>query len=133
MIEAWVDRALATPTVVTDPAAEKRLKDTATLRQEAYAIFCGLLEDFGLDLETTSAITGTVTDERDKPVEGAHVVLDHAFALQTGSDGTYRFVCVEPGARIITVHRPGYDVLQTTLKTVEKGKIKRDFQLILGK
>lgn len=133
MIEAWVDRALATPTVVTDPAAEERLKDTATLRQEAYAIFCGLLEDFGLDLETTGAIAGTVTDEQDKPIEGALVILDHAFALQTGPDGAYRFVCVEPGARIITIHRPGYDVFQTTLKVVEKGKIKRDFQLVMRK
>ncbi|KPL19355.1 MAG: hypothetical protein AMJ92_03470 [candidate division Zixibacteria bacterium SM23_81] len=133
MIEAWVDRALATPTVVTDPAAEERLKDTATLRQEAYAIFCGLLEDFGLDLETTGAIAGTITDEQGKPIEGALVVLDNAFALQTGSNGAYRFVCVEPGTRIITVHRPGYDVFQTTLKVVKQGKIKRDFRLVMGK
>jgi N-acetylmuramoyl-L-alanine amidase len=133
MIEAWVDRALATPTLVTDPMAEERLKDPATLRREAYAIFCGLLEDFGLDLDTTGAIAGTVTDEQDNPVEGALVVLDNAFALQTGPDGAYRFVCVEPGTRILTVHRSGYDIFQTTLKVVEKGKIKRDFQLVMGK
>lgn len=121
MIEAYVDRALVTPTVITDPAAEEKLKDTAYLRREAYAIFCGLLEDFGLETEATGAISGTVTDDESKPVEGALVMLDEAFTLQTGPDGTYRFVCVEPGVRSLSVSREGHLPAHATIK-VSAGK-----------
>jgi N-acetylmuramoyl-L-alanine amidase len=129
MIEAFVDRALVTPTVVTDPAAEKRLKDTAHLRREAYAIFCGLLEDFGLDLKTTGVIAGTITDGKGKPVEGTLVVLDDAFALQTGPDGRYRFALVELGDRALTIHHPGYGLLRKSFKVAEGREIRGDFQL----
>ncbi len=129
MIEAYVDRALVAPTVVTDPAAEQRLLDTAYLRREAYAIFCGLLEDFGLDLEATGAIAGMIADANNKPIEGALVVLDDAFPLQTGPDGSYRFVCVEPGVRTIAVHRSGYQAFQSHLKVLKQQEAKGDLQL----
>jgi N-acetylmuramoyl-L-alanine amidase len=129
MIEAYVDRALVTPTVVADPSAEERLKDTAYLRREAYAIFCGLLEDLGLDMTATGVISGTVSDAQSKPIEGALVVLDDALALQTGPEGAYRFACVEPGNRGVAVHRPGYELFRETLKVKAGGDARGDFQL----
>ena len=129
MIEAYVDRALVTPTVITDSLAEKRLADMANLRREAYAIFCGLLEDFGLDVETTGIIAGTITDGQNKAIEGALVVLDDAFALQTDPEGAYRFACVERGTRSIAVHRPGYESLRTAFKVDAKRTTRADLQL----
>lgn len=129
MIEAYVDRALVTPTVVTDPSAEERLKETAYLRREAYAIFCGLLEDLGLDVKTTGVISGVVTDVHNKPIGGALVVLDDALALQTGPDGAYRFACVESGNRTLAVHRAGYELFGETLKVKAGGEARGDFQL----
>lgn len=130
MIEAYVDRALVTPTVVTDPSAEERLKDTAYLRREAYAIFCGLLEDLGLDTEATGVISGTIADVHNKPIEGALVVLDDALALQTGPGGIYRFVFVEPGDRAMAVYRPGYQLFREILKVKTGDEVRGDFQLI---
>jgi N-acetylmuramoyl-L-alanine amidase len=116
MIEALVDRALATPDVITVPEAEERLGQTHHLRREAYALFCGLLEDFGLDMDQTGLIAGTIADAEGQSVEGALVVLDDALALQTGPDGSYRFSCVEPGTRTMSVYRDGYQTTRTSFK-----------------
>ncbi len=129
MIEAYVDRTLVTPTVVTDPTAEHRLKDPVYLRREAYAIFCGLLEDFGLQVTATGTIAGTITDGKNKAIEGALVILDDAFVQQTGPDGAYRFVCVEPGTRTISVHRSGYTSTKQTLKVAQNQEASGSFQM----
>jgi hypothetical protein len=129
MIEAYADRALIVPAVITDPAAEKRLKDTAHLRREAYAIFCGLVENLGLAADNTGAISGTVMDANGQPVEGALVTLDGAFSLQTGTDGGYRFVCVEPGSRSVSVFRDGYQTTGTVLKVSPQQETDGNMQL----
>jgi N-acetylmuramoyl-L-alanine amidase len=133
MIEAYVDRALVTPTVITDPTAEERLRDPAYLRREAYAIFCGLLEDFGLEMETTTSIFGVVTDDDEKPLEGAMVSLDDAFSLQTGADGTYRFVCVEPGTRTISAQRDGFEMTKAIFKVKKQEEIEGNLKMVAAK
>jgi N-acetylmuramoyl-L-alanine amidase len=130
MIEAYVDRALVTPAIISDAAAEERLRDPVRLRREAYAIFCGLLEDFGLEMETTGSILGVVTDESGTPLKGALVILDGAFALQTGPDGVYRFVCVEAGKRTVSIHRDGYEMGKATLKVHAQKETTGDIRLV---
>jgi hypothetical protein len=129
MIEALVDRALVTPTVIADPAAEQRLKDIAYLRREAYAIFCGLLQDLGLDTESTGVICGTIADQDARPVEGALVVLDDALTLETGADGTYRFICVQPGSRSLAVYRDGFEDVRTVAKVSSQAEVVADIRL----
>ena len=129
MIEGLVDRTLATPAVVTLPENEERLQQTDFLRREAYALFCGLLEDFGLVMDNTGTIQGTITDHDGQAVPGALVVLDDAFVLQTGPDGRYRFVCVESGTRAISIARDGYQAGRSTFKVGAGKEVAGDFVL----
>ena len=129
MIEALVDRALVTPAVITLPENEESLLRTDELRREAYALFCGLLEDFGLVMDNTGVIWGTITNQDDAALPGALVVLDDAFALQTGPQGRYRFVCVEPGTRAISVYRDGHQAARSTFKVGAGKEVAGDFTL----
>ena len=129
MIEAYVDRALVTPAVITLPEAEERLRQTHYLRREAYALFCGLLENLGLAMDGTGVISGTITDQDGKTVEGALVMLDDALALQTGPGGRYRFACVESGTRTVSVYRDGYQAARTSFKVGAGKKVAGDFTL----
>ncbi len=129
MIEALVDRALVTPAVITLSENEERLQRNDHLRREAYALFCGLLEDFGLAPENAGIISGTITGQDGKTVAGALVVLDDAFALQTGPEGQYRFVFVEPGTRAVSVYRDGFQAARDAFKVGSGKEIAGDFSL----
>jgi len=133
MIEALVDRSLVTPAVITLPENEQMLQRTDHLRREAYALFCGLLEDFGLMMENTGTISGTITDPDGQAIPGALVVLDEAFALQTGPEGQYRFVFVESGTRAISVYRDGLQAARSTFRVGAGKEIAGDFVLTPAK
>ncbi|MCK4596816.1 carboxypeptidase regulatory-like domain-containing protein, partial [bacterium] len=77
----------------------------------------------------TGTIAGTITDGKNKAIEGALVTLDDAFVQQTGPDGAYRFVCVEPGTRTISVHRSGYTSIKQTLKVAQNREASGSFQM----
>jgi len=129
MIEALVDRALVTPAVITLPENEELLQRSDHLRRQAYALFCGLLEDFGLAMDNTGIISGTITDQDGAAVPGALVVLDDAFALQTGPQGRYRFVCVESGTRTISAYRDGHQAARSTFRVGAGKEVAGDFTL----
>jgi N-acetylmuramoyl-L-alanine amidase len=130
MIEGLVDRSLVTPAVIALKENEELLRQTDHLRREAYALFCGLLEDFGLAMDNTAVIEGTVTGPDGQVIPGALVTLDDAFALQTGPGGRYRFVCVEPGTRSVSVHHDGYQAARSAFKTDAGKETAGEFTLI---
>jgi N-acetylmuramoyl-L-alanine amidase len=129
LIEAYVDRALAIPAVITVPQAEERLQQTFHLRREAYALFCGLLENFGLMMDHVGAISGTITDQDGATVADALVTLDGALALQTGPQGQYRFTCVEPGTRTVAVFRDGFQASRVSFKVGAGKEVAGDIAL----
>lgn len=81
--------------------------DSSTTRNEAYAIYCGILQNLGLTDEDTGRITITVFDGSGDPVSGATLALDEAFHLRTDAEGSFTFSKVTPGNHKIRVHSGG--------------------------
>lgn len=86
--------------------------------------------------QDAATLTGTVVDAQDDtPLPGANVALrmpDASTVLQgtsTGTDGTFRFATVEPGAYVIEVRFVGYRAQERTV-TLEAGE-SRDLDVAL--
>jgi iron complex outermembrane receptor protein len=54
-------------------------------------------------------ITGTVTDEQDRPLAGANVVIEHTLlGVMTKNDGTFKLTNLHPGAVTLMISFMGY-------------------------
>ena len=69
--------------------------------------------------QTTSIVTGVVTDARSKqPVPGASVtIVGTTFGAQTGADGRYRIGGVPSGSTVLSARRIGYATQRQTVST----------------
>ncbi|UCD55959.1 MAG: N-acetylmuramoyl-L-alanine amidase, partial [Candidatus Hydrogenedentota bacterium] len=86
---------------------EAELRYPAAARREAYAIYCGILQNLGLGRERTGQISLGVTDEEGNAVAKAMLRLDGAFILETDSQGQFTFSRLSPGEHHIEVHADG--------------------------
>lgn len=53
-------------------------------------------------------LEGVVVDDAIRPVAGVRIDLDNAFNSTTGTDGTFRFDAVAPGAHVVRATKNGY-------------------------
>jgi hypothetical protein len=83
---------------------EKKLLRPATLRIEAYAIYCGILAALGLDDKETGRVSVVVLDAEEKGVSGATLVLDGSLILQTNELGEFIFANVTPGDHRLEIY-----------------------------
>ena len=83
---------------------EKQMLHPAATRSEAYAIYCGILENLGLLDEDTGRITVNVADEEGNTVSNATLALDGAFHMQTNAGGRFVFSKVTPGDHRLEIH-----------------------------
>jgi hypothetical protein len=94
-------------------AQEETMLDRASYqREQAYAVFLGILRHYGV------AETGTLEIEvaGSQPADWI-VTLDGTWTLVTGDDGRVSFECVPPGAHDIALRRAN-DVLTRNIATV---------------
>ncbi len=92
------------------PDTEDRLRHPSAARREAYAIYCGILENFGLDETNTGEISLRVVDDEGNAVENATLMLDGVFMLETDSRGEFTFSRLTPGNHHIEVYSGGLRV-----------------------
>jgi hypothetical protein len=83
---------------------EKKLLRPATLRSEAYSMYCGILGALGLDDKETGRISVVVLDEKEKAISGATLVLDGSMILQTNERGEFIFANVTPGDHRLEIY-----------------------------
>ncbi len=83
---------------------EEQMRHPAAPRGEAYAIYCGILENLGLRDEATGRITVNVLDEAGNAVSNAMVALDGALHMQTDARGGFVFSKVTPGDHRLEIH-----------------------------
>lgn len=88
-------------------AAEARLRRPGEARREAYAIYCGILENLGLSDDNTGRISVRTIDEKGDVIPDAALVLDGAFNLDTGLGGAFTFSKVMPGIHRLEVYSEG--------------------------
>jgi hypothetical protein len=85
---------------ISHPEEEMRLDRAAYQREQAYAIFLGLLRHYGASDRATLEVA----------VDGAErsqwlVTLDGSWTLVSGEDGRVVFDCVPPGPHRVTLRR----------------------------
>lgn len=105
---------IAAPSI-SNAEEEMRLDGAAYQREQAYAIFVGLLRHYGV------ADAGVLEIE----VEAAQraqwlVTLDETWTLVTDTDGRVAFECVPPGAHRVVLRRDGA-VITREVVTVDTG------------
>ena len=110
--------------VVTFPSIsviveETRLDRASYLREQAYAVFVGLLHHF--DVTDTATLTVTV---HEAPAVEWLVTLDETWTLVTGDDGRVVFDCVAAGPHTVALRR-GARVLAESV-TVSAGDNRVD-------
>jgi N-acetylmuramoyl-L-alanine amidase len=83
---------------------EQKMLHPAATRNEAYAIYCGILANLGLTDEDTGRIFVKVLNDEGAGVSNATVVLDGAFHMQTNEQGEFAFHLVTPGDHSLEIH-----------------------------
>jgi N-acetylmuramoyl-L-alanine amidase len=86
---------------------ENKLRTPYAARNEAYAIYCGLLENFGLNEEGTGEMWIRVFDKDGNPVPNALLSLDSVLTLQTDMQGETSFHRLAPGQHTLEVFSGG--------------------------
>lgn len=82
-------------------------------------------------IETTGSIYGIVNDvDNGEPVSGAHVVLNPGGkTTNTGSDGRYEFLDMDPGQYTIQISKSGYKTNTKRISVVAGKQASGDMQL----
>jgi N-acetylmuramoyl-L-alanine amidase len=104
---------------ISDPDEESRLNHAYYLREQAYAIFLGILRHYGVTSAGTLEVEVNAPDRRDWMV-----TLDGTWTLSTGNDGVVRFECVPPGPHEVQVRRADR-VLRAVAVTPDTGPAAR--------
>jgi N-acetylmuramoyl-L-alanine amidase len=99
---------------ISNAEEEKRLDRAAYQREQAYAVFLGILRHYGV----AEAATLEVEVAGGAP-QGWIVTLDGTWTLVTGDDGRVSFACVPPGAHDVVLRRAG-DVLSRHVVTADE-------------
>ncbi|MCI0452465.1 MAG: N-acetylmuramoyl-L-alanine amidase, partial [Candidatus Latescibacteria bacterium] len=98
---------------ISNPEEEMRLDRASYQREQAYAIFLGMLRHYGAaDAGTLEVVVDGASPER------WLVTLDGTWTLVTGSDGRVAFECVPPGPHRVALRR-GDQVLAGEVVTVD--------------
>ncbi len=83
---------------------EQMLRHPAAARNEAYAIYCGILENLGLGDDETGRISVRVVDDDGNVFQNAALVLDGAFNMGTAPGGEFTFSKIVPGDHSLEVY-----------------------------
>ncbi len=89
---------------------EERLRHPSAARREAYALYCGILENLGLSRKRSGEIEVGVMDADGNAVAGVMLTLDGAFLLETDYSGKSVFSRLTPGEHYLEVYADGVRV-----------------------
>jgi N-acetylmuramoyl-L-alanine amidase len=89
------------------PETEDIYRRPDAARNEAYALYCGILHNLGLTEELTGHVTVMVTDNTGAGVSGAQVRVDGTLTMETRPDGGFKFSNLTPGAHRIDIYADG--------------------------
>lgn len=81
---------------------------------------------------TKTSITGTVTDESNKPIKGAQIVFDSNSVAVTDENGNYSFVLNEVSAGSHTLYF-NYDGYISVVRTYQTAMASTQFNVVLQK
>jgi N-acetylmuramoyl-L-alanine amidase len=105
------------------PEIEERFRHPGTARNEAYAIYCGILENFGLTENETGEVAVRVLDKAGNGVANALLNLDESFTLQTGARGEFTLYRLTPGNHRLQVFAGGPPLWSGSISIKAGGKL----------
>lgn len=100
-----------------------------------FVLLCGLVCGCAKDeVETMGTIYGVVNDsDNGEPVQNAQIALSpYGKTINTGSDGSYEFVDLEPGQYTIQISKSGYKTNTKRISVVPGEKASGDMVLQWG-
>ena len=107
-----------------------------TNKMAAWAILCCMAVSLVVacakdEVETTGSIYGIVNDaDNGEPISGAHVTLNPGGkATNTGSDGRYEFLSMDPGQYTIQISKSGYKTNTKGISVVAGKQASGDMML----
>ncbi|MEW5766479.1 MAG: N-acetylmuramoyl-L-alanine amidase [bacterium] len=118
--------------LITHPEEETRLSSPIYNRKEAYAIYNGILASYGLTNHDTASLIGQVLNKKGEPVANALVTVDDYLMLQTGEDGVFRFLYLEPGNHRLKVEGQGFAGVEKTDVILQAGEKKQVDVIIIN-
>ncbi|MCP4728428.1 MAG: carboxypeptidase regulatory-like domain-containing protein, partial [bacterium] len=105
------------------------LYKTIRNRNDAYGVFTSIVKYYSGNNNNWGELSGKVTDGSGNPVENAVISLSGVFFLQTGKDGSYKFICIDPGEYNVRIDAYGFEEMSEKITIEDDGKVKRDFRL----
>lgn len=93
-----------------------------------FVLLCALLPAAAL-AQSAGVVTGTVTNARGEPLNGAEVRLSGVGSATTDVAGRYRFGGVPAGSRELSVSYLGFDPATATVEVAAGSELKQDFAL----
>jgi N-acetylmuramoyl-L-alanine amidase len=97
IIQSHCKRTLVVPGNLSEDVFRNRLKSYFYRIKEAYLIFCGILEDMGLQPNTMGSLMGRVIGRNNRPVDNVSVLVSNGQRLITQDDGGFHFLYLDPG------------------------------------
>jgi hypothetical protein len=97
---------------ISNPTEEMRLAQAWYLREQAYALFVGVLAMSSVPPDGTMQVDVTAADRRDWMV-----TLDSTWTLQTDESGRVVFDCVPPGPHEVRIRRSGVGMSRNVVTT----------------
>jgi N-acetylmuramoyl-L-alanine amidase len=112
---------------ISDPLIEEELYGTQRNRQEAYAVFAGILQYYMPSTAAMAEISGRITDQDGNPVGNAVVNLDKTIYIQTDSQGLFKFTVVEPRNYKLSIEAKGYQNFKESVTIQPKQLYSKEF------
>lgn len=110
IIQPHCKRTLVVPGNLSESKFRKKLENYAYRIKEAYFIFCGVLEDIGLQPEKMASLMGKAIDKEGRPLSNVSVLVFSGQRLITEEDGEFRFIYLDPGKTTLVFSKEGKGV-----------------------
>ncbi|OYD17319.1 hypothetical protein CH333_01230 [candidate division WOR-3 bacterium JGI_Cruoil_03_44_89] len=107
IIHPHCKRTLVVPGNLSDAKFRERLGSYPYRIKEAYLIFCGILEDMGLQPKMMGSLKGKIKDENNRPIGNVSVFVSNGQRLITEEDGKFHFLYLDPGDTKVLFSKDG--------------------------
>jgi hypothetical protein len=100
-------RTLVVPGNLSNNKFRDKLECYSYRIKEAYLIFCGILEDMGLQSKPMGSLMGKIVDKDNRPIDNVSILVSNGQSLITEKDGKFHFLYLDPGDTKVLFSKDG--------------------------
>jgi len=118
---------------ITNPETEEALYTTQLNRDQAFSLFAALVNFYSEDPDDWGEFSGIVLSEESEPVRNAIISIDQFLPLQTGDNGRFKFISLEPREHTVTIDAWGFQPLTDTVFIDTSAQRHKEYRLVREK